>query len=138
MAPTARRITATSGDRAPARDAQVNVTQYLALSICGMAIVFTGLVSGLSPGHADHAEMGWIVASLTASLAVAADARRRRAPMSHVGMMLLFIGPLLAGPVYLVRTRGLRGLAWTALFGLALVALLLGGVVLAMLVRLAR
>jgi hypothetical protein len=92
----------------------------------------------LAPQHADQSAIGMVGASICTSLAVAADARRRRFPMSHAGAMLLFLCPVLVGPVYLVRTRGLRGLAWATLFASAWLASLIAGGLLALVLRLAR
>lgn len=138
MPPPAPTLAETSGDRFEGPDTRVATTLHLALSICGMAIVFAGMVMALSPQHADQSMIGWLVACVCASVAVTADARGRRVTMSHAGAMWLFLCPVLAGPVYLVRTRGLRGLGWCALFAVAWAALTFAGGAMALVFRLAR
>jgi hypothetical protein len=71
------------------------------------------------------------VAAITIVLACAADGRRRGAPVARGLQFMMLIGWPIAGGLYLIGSRGIRGLLWAMLWYASVIICLIGALVIA-------
>lgn len=103
-------------------------TYRLALILTVHYLAFAWAVHLTATGRPDFADYAFSLAiGSTVVMACAQDARMRGRPVVHIGQFLMFVAWPIAGPLYLVRSRGWRGIPWAVVWVITVLLCYVGG-----------